>query len=588
MSDFILACARDRQGDEGAMTDALLRCAHMLQPPGVTHCDTRLVAQPGLTLAVVDPGEGVAVHDTSICLGRILDAPSEWWHPGSAPPDGTYALCRCSSDVVELVSDIAGSRTVWYCHGDDLFLASSSQRVLVALLGSFKLDREAVTWLVAARSLGPRASYDERLRRVPQDGSVRLDRRSWTLETSSHWEHYRAVARSDDEHVGLLHEAIVETCRFLAADAERWPLLLSGGYDSRALLVGLMQAGALPRCVTWGFEAALADPGSDAAVARRLAAAARVRHDFFALDGPHDAAVAALDEFVIRSEGQCTDFTMYADGFATWRTLIDGGCVGVIRGDNYPWAYLGQFRDVRAVRHHCGADFVEDYGAGHPIRRLGLAAQTWPARLEQRPDEDLLRYRDRLQRTLYIPARVAPLNQIKSSFVEVVNPLKARRVAAVVQSLPERLRLHPGALAQMLERHGPAVPFAERPAATLPEILRRTDVRARLAEGLRSDSARLLFDDATTDEVVRDLTQNLVSSRRARATRRLRAALPRRIKDAALPVIGNRLDTSELALRMFVAARAVELFRDDARRLPAAAGDRLRALAPQKDPVVPR
>ena len=410
------------------------------------------------------------LHGTSLCLGRFLDDPGDWWRPGTTPPDGAYALCRCSPDVVELVTDIAASRAVWYYHDEDVFLASSSQRPLIALLGDFDLDREAVTWMVASRSLGPRPSYDRRLRRAPLDGRVRLDRHTWSVDVSSQWSPYEADDLSDDEHAARLHDAIVETCSYLAPDVERWPLLLSGGNDSRALLVGMRDAGITPRCVTWGFEAALRDESSDACVAQRLAASMGAPHEFFALDGEHDAAVEALEEFIVRSEGQVTDFTMYVDGFATWRTLVDQSCIGVIRGDNYPWAYLGEFSTPRTVRHHCGADFLSDYSPAHPIQRLGLAAQSWPTSLEQRPDEDLLRYRDRLQRTLYIPARVAPLNQIKASYLEIVNPLKARRIAGVVMRLPERLRLHPGALARVLDLHGPALPFATRPAATLPTI----------------------------------------------------------------------------------------------------------------------
>ena len=63
--------------------------------------------------------------------------------PGSAPPDGSYALIRCSADEIELVADIAASRAVWYYHDDDVFLASSSQRALVALLGDFELEPAA-------------------------------------------------------------------------------------------------------------------------------------------------------------------------------------------------------------------------------------------------------------------------------------------------------------------------------------------------------------------------------------------------------------------------------------------------------------
>jgi hypothetical protein len=258
---------------------------------------------------------------------------------------------------------------------------------------------------------------------------------------------------------------------------------------------------------------------------------------------------------------------MYVDGFATWRTLADQGCVGVVRGDNYPWAYLGEFSSPRTVRHHCGVDLLGEYAPGHPIHRLGLAPQSWPTSLERRPDEDLLRYRDRLQRALYIPARVAPLTGIKASYVEIVNPLKARRVANVVMRLPERLRLHPGALARVLELHGPDVPFARRPAATLPAILERREVRQALAEGLSSGSAGRIYDAAGVDAVVAALQRPPEPAPRRDATRRLRAMLPRRFKDMLLPVVGVRLDAKELALRMFIASRAVRLFEDDARLL---------------------
>lgn len=565
MSHFILVCERGEGAGAVDIARSLEECARLLWPPGVTPRATTLVAEEGLALAVVSPNEGVTLKGTSLCLGRILDRPGEWWRPGAAPPDGTYALCRCSPDAVEIVTDIAASRAVWYYHDDDVFLASSSQRPLVALLGGLDLDAEAVTWMVASRSLGPRSSYDRRLRRAPLDGGVWLDRRSWSIDVRSRWEPYQPDDLSDDEHARRLNDALVETCAYLAPEADRWPLLLSGGYDSRALLVGMLQAGVRPRCVTWGFEAALGDEQTDAAVARRLARAVGVRHDFFGLDGPRGAAGEIIEEFIVRSEGQVTDFTMYVDGFETWRTLVDQGCIGVVRGDNYPWAYLGEFRTPRTVRHHCGADFVSDYAANHLIHRLGLVQQSFPAHLEQQPGEDLLRYRDRLQRTLYIPSRVAPLNQIKASYLEIVNPLKARRIANVVMRLPERLRLHPGALATVLALEGPAVAFASRPAATLPAILERPEMREAIATGLCSDTSYRLFDGAALDEVVRSILLPAAPAGRVKATRKLRAALPRKLKDLALPVVGVRLDTKELALRMLVAARTVELLEADAR-----------------------
>ena len=567
VSHFILICERGPRAAGADVARSLEECARLLWPPGVPPRATTVIAEDSLSLAVVRPNDGVLLHGASLCLGRILDTPGKWWRPDTAAPDGTYALCRCSADAVEIVTDIAASRAVWYYHDDAVFLASSSQRPLVALLGSLQLDAEAVTWMVAARSLGPRSSYDQRLHKAPLDGRVRLNRHTWSVDVYSQWEPYEPDDLSDDEHVRRLNDALVETCAYLAPEADRWPLLLSGGYDSRALLVAMLQTNVKPRCVTWGFEASLDDRESDAFVARQLARTVGVPHHFFGLDSGIGTAADVLDQFIVSSEGQVTDFTMYVDGFETWRTLVGQDCVGVVRGDNYPWAYLGEFRTPRTVRHHCGADFLSDYAPNHLIQRLGLARQTWPSQLEQRAEEDLLRYRDRLQRTFYIPARVAPLNQIKSSYLEIVNPLKARRIAEVVKRLPERLRLHPGALAKVLALKGPAVPFATRPAATLPPILERPAMREAIATGLCSDTSYRLFDGAAIDEVARALLYPPAPASRADAKRKLRAALPRRLKDFALPVVGVRLDTRELALRMLIAARAVEMLENDAGRI---------------------
>jgi hypothetical protein len=566
VAQFVLVCDRAAR-QAGARAAALEECARALWPPGVVPAPTKLAEDGSLALALVNPNEGVTLRGTSLCLGRILDTPGAWWRPGLSPPDGTYSLIRCSPDEVEIVADLAASRGVWYYHDPDVFLASSSQRALVTLLGSFELEPAAVTWMVTSGSLGPLPSYDRRLRRVSPDGTVKLDRHTWELDVRSRWEPYQPQDLSDEEHVRRLNDAVVETCAYLVPDVERWPVLLSGGYDSRTILVGLLQAGARPRCVTWGFEASLRDERSDAAVASRLAGEVGARHDFFRLDGRPGRTAEALERFVTVSEGQLPDFTMYADALETWETLAAEGCVGVVRGDNHGWGYLGEFSSDLNVRHHCGADLLDDYAPSHPIRRLGLPRQSWSAELTRRDGEDLLGYRDRLQHSLFIPSRISPLNHLKAPYLEIVNPLQARRVADVVASLPERLRVHPGALARALDVHGPAVPFASLPAATLHQILAAAATREVIAEGLRTATARRLFDAPALEAVARELVSPPRRPGRARAARTLRAMVPRRVLNVAMPMVGARLDSREMALRMFVAARAVELFetRDPAR-----------------------
>jgi len=568
MSHFILVCEREPlPGTE--LADQLRRCADLLRPRGIESRAPTVIVEQGLALAVADASGTAPVHASSIYAGCILDTPGEWWRPGATPPDGTYALCRSSADQVEIVTDVIASRTVWYYHDDDIFLASTSQRPLIALLRSFQPEPQAVTWLVASRSLGPCPSYDKRLLRAPADATVRLDRHTWDLDVRSRWEPPEADPAGLDAHVRRLNDAVVETCSYLASDAEDWRVSLSGGYDSRAILVGMIKAGAAPSCVTWGLRAAMQDEGSDAFVARQLARSLDVPFEYYPLDDTTCAAADTLDEFIVLSEGQVIDLTMYADGFAVWRSLATDGCRGIVRGHGYQWAYLDEFHSACNVRWHNGVTMLSEYGPTHPIHTLGLPDQVWPERYEQQPGEGFLEYRDRLQHYVYNPARIAPLNQTKTSHVEIANPLQARRVAKVVARLPESLRLHPGALVQLLERHGPAVPFARHPAATPPDVLCRPDMRSAIAEALCTDTAVRLYDPEALADTVQAILCPSRHPGRATIGKALRAVLPRKALNYANPVVGARLDRLEMALRMVIAARAVQLFEDDARLLDA-------------------
>ena len=104
------------------------------------------------------------------------------------------------------------------------------------------------------------------------------------------------------------------------------------------------------------------------------------------------------------------------------------------------------------------------------------------------------------------------------------------------------------------------MPFASRAAATLPQILATPAAREVIADGLRTETARRLFDAPALEETVRELVSAPRRPGRARAGRMVRALLPRRVLNAAMPMVGARLDCREMALRMFVAARAVDLF----------------------------
>ena len=456
MADLILACTR---GGRPAAADRVRRAALRLAPPEVPVREPLVLESAGVVAAVANPtAEGVWVHggdatpadepvarpDVPVggacCVGGLFGRPGSWWRTGSEAPEGTYALVRWDADAVDLVADICASRTLWYALTDDAFLASTSQRALVMLLGGFELQTEATACFLSSGTLGPEVSWDARLRRVQPGVRIALDRASWRLSERRAPYVLEPAAGDIDEHVARLREAIDTTCGHLNIDLERWVLALSGGRDSRALLAFLVANGMRPHCVTWTTRASLRNPLSDVSIARRLARRFRVEHEVLIIDASADADTM-LARFVAADEGRNDEIVGYLDGLALWRDLAHAGVWGIVRGDE-AYGPRRHSPTPENSRRGLGGATAGDYPESHVIHRLGLAPQSWPARLRVAQGESRLDYRLRAMQTGYIPIDPAGLNGLKARYLEIITPHLAPRIIETVRSLPVELRAH--------------------------------------------------------------------------------------------------------------------------------------------------
>ena len=71
-------------------------------------------------------------------------------------PDGSYALFRSDENKVELITDVVGSRTIWYVRTEDAFIASTSQRAIIFFSSGFSAKRRGVFVDVVFRDFGAR------------------------------------------------------------------------------------------------------------------------------------------------------------------------------------------------------------------------------------------------------------------------------------------------------------------------------------------------------------------------------------------------------------------------------------------------
>jgi hypothetical protein len=564
MADLVVRCAR---GAGAAAGDDAVRCAPRLTPDNITPSAPLVLGSGDLSVVVVNPGPGARSTPGGVCLGAMLAPGSSWDRTGVDRPDGSYALCRFDDGRLELLTDPVGSRTMWYVMSNEVFLASTSQRALVALLRSYEPNDLAASWLVSSGAMGAE-SWDRRLRVVPPATRLTLDRRAWSLASDTRPVAGSGLALSDSEHVGRLRESVIASCAALDIDLDAWLLPLSGGYDSRALLLGLLAAGRRPRCVTWGVPSSPADPTSDAAVARRLSAQMKVPHEFVAVQAADEPVRDVLTRFLVAGEGRTDQLAGYIDGLRLWKRFFEQGVAGVIRGDEPPLGAHVPLHSYTYTRRRELIVLVQDYPEDHLVRRLGLTEQPKPALYDPLPGESIPEYHDRLYEANSLPFELGCLNDIKCKYVEVANPLLAAPVVRAVRDLPEHLRPERETLRRMLDELGPALPYADHSAlAGAAGYLRAPAFTAELVEALSSRDAERVCSRHGLDLVIRRLERPAATTIRRRLRQAVRTTVPASVRHRLIADPPLSLPVPTLALRLYMAVRMDQLLREDASAL---------------------
>jgi len=561
----LLICYRRPAAVEATEAD-ILGLIERITPDNAPRPRPRIVRQDGVVAAVFAGGaRSAALDGGSVRLGVLASPSSDWSRPLAPVPDGSFALCRVSADLVELVADAGATRTLWYVLTDDALVASTSQRAIAALLGDFEPNRDAAAWMLSSGTLGPGHGWDRRVRPVPPAGRVVLDRRTWRLHVRSSAPETDAERPADDE--AALGRALTDAVDRAAAapplDYARWIVPLSGGVDSRGVLLALLRANRAdrPRAVTWGRPAALGQRDGDAVVARAVADRVGVEHAFFPVELSDAASPrTVLDRFFAAGEGRVAALSGYLDGFAVWQTLSEQEVDGIVRGDEaFGWKPVASERDVR---HKVSFTVLEDIVDERARSAFELPRQEIPEELSRRGGESLEDWRDRLYRQYRLPCMLSGLTDLKTPYVEVANPLLYSSVLAEARRLPEALRTDKRLWRRLVESWLPGVPFATRSAETpIADALADPRLLEIFVEELSFNPAAELLGREAAKALRAELEARLRRERRA-LSRRL-AALPagRRLLRSRR---GGRLDAAVLGFRATIVARMFALLREDA------------------------
>ena len=496
MSKIIYVVPRNLEAD--SLAEKIKSICDSLNPDNIIAKPTEIRKGEGIIFGLSNPNETILRENTNIIFGQIFGNKPEWNVPGWTRPDGNYAIFRSSSESIEIITDILGTKAIWYYQDEEFFIASSSQRAIIKFLGKFDFNPEVIPWMVSNGLLGPGQSWDKRLSLIPPDSSLRLDRDAWQLSMTSDKVNFKPNKKTDKENFALFKDTLNNVFKDLTFDYSQWKLTLSGGYDSRGVLF------ALPKkdthnikidTITWGLKGAENRSGNDAYIAKKITQKLGIHHKYYSTNISTDESLhTVLDRYLKNGDGRIDHLGGYLDGFSIWKFLYESNIQGIIRGDEVFGSY--DFVSEFHLKKFIGLSLPKDYVNLKNIEFFQNFDSVFPEKFERRKNETLALWRDRLYQTYYIPNTLSALENLKQSYLEQVNPLLSRRIVETIRQMPDHLRTEKGIFKKYVnsfDNH--SFKYAKASAIEpMKDIFRQPALVEIVKEELNSSSALSIFE----------------------------------------------------------------------------------------------
>lgn len=568
MAKTIYICSRETLPD--SVGEKLFKICKQLEPDNIVANEPKIVVNKKNAFGIMNPTKSNLVKGNSLLMGHLFDQTMNWDVPQDVYPDGSYAIFRDGEKYFELVTDVVASRTIWYFHNENYFISSTSQRAIIMFLGSFEFDESVIPWMLSTGTLGPGYSWDKRIKCMPADSVLLLNKEEWTISCKSNPVEFKTDKRTDEQHEIMLIDAIQATFQSLKLDYSKWALPLSGGYDSRGILCFLDSKSEdfkNLKTLTWGLSSSQGVEGNDAYVAFELANAFKLSNNYYHTDQSEEKVDILINRFLLIGEGRTDNLKGYMDGFNVWKSIFEDGIEGIIRGDE--GFGCNTYNSSAAVRLNEGCALCSDFSNLKDYQKYGFKTQEFPQNLKQRQGESLIAWTDRIFHSHDLPTEFSALSDLKLSFVEVINPLLSKKILIQVRQLPDHLRSGKSLFKKIVVSYSPDIDFAKKEATESGiSIMKHEEFVRYLKNGLSLNSTKALFPADFLETILQkiDFAPVNVSKKElsARVKSLIKKVLPKFIKERLKEnVMLPTLDENILAFRILLISNMYKILSAD-------------------------
>lgn len=572
MAKIVYACLRD-------VTNAPLIKKRMdkfirhLVPDNIPDAKCKVVDNGHIIYGISTYTEAIKEKEGSVCMGITYEETEQWWAPKNGHPEGNYALFRTDEEYLEIVTDIACTRAVWYYKDDAIFIASTSQRAIIAITGQFEFDKRNIPWMLSAGTLAPSLSWSKNIHFAEPFGTILLNRKTWDLTVNSVVPEFNISALPDKEIKGHFKKTLLHSFNTIDVDLSKWTLPISGGYDSRGIACLLKEIGkdiTHLNTITWGTEASSHIKSSDGYLGGEAAKALGMEHKFWATDDMQESLEKIFERFIKCCEGRIDHIGGYSDGMAIWKNIFDTGKHGIIRGDEcFGGPPCNSFLRSRLI-NECKicADFsnLENFEENY-----GYEKQVIPEHLKEKPYKETPGiYRDRNYQDFRMPVILSALSDIKYAYTEILNPFLTKKIILEARSIPDEERNDRKLYIETITEVSPNVPYASEKATGLREHLLKTpDAIKILSAEISAPYMKELFPEEFLQNILFKLNSPSASSESGFFNKlkiKLSKKMPAGIKEYLKRNLPKpMLDAGLLAFRIYITGKSYKMFMDDAK-----------------------
>ncbi len=532
-------------------------------------CPDNLTPEPSIyrnqdhkELYIFNPHPAIKSHELSVCMGRTID--KDWFEVGTTVETGNYGIIRSNEEKVELVADLTASRTIWWYHDDDVFLASTSQRALLYCIPGFELNQQAISWMLMVGYQGPSNAWDTRLKSLDIGETLTLDIQTWKISRSKEKTEFKAVRKKEKELKNELRGLLVQSVKDFVSDKGTYLIPLSGGYDSRGILCilnGLVDKSRI-HTLTWGVEANRERELSDNWVAQKLAEHYDVQHEYLSSSVDELSCKTKMDRFLVCSEGRCDAIHGYWDGMFIWSTLFKRKYVGILRGEQPFGSPVARSKKM-AIKL-----------AGISTRTIDPAMERWncePIDLSEitrsEANESAPTLRDRLYQEHRIPGALSALSDIKYTYVEVEKPYLDNRIIRFIRTLADQYRTDRKLYKSVLAELSPDIPYAKYNAITsFKNMLSNPDTLNCISQSLERVRHHPMLSPKMISDAKRWISsiKNVDTKSKKRSFREIiRPLIPQFVKEIRYNLFKKNVSRIMLLLRIWIIVEMTHLLQDD-------------------------